>query len=263
MPTQRLPSIEPDGVASEISLVVADVDGTLVTADKVLTPCAAAAVAALHAAGIAFAITSGRPPRGIAMLIGPLALETPLAGFNGGIFVEPDMTVIEEHVLAFDVARRAVPSSTAVATSPSWSREETSVTLSPAPGPETGRYGLRAFNLWAGFTGLPTGRPRRKNDVPQGSRARHDQETTDAREERVAGKDGPAVAFRGDRHGRVGEREVDGRNTPCGTPAVGVRGRRLVSPSGQCRQDAQGHSVDRRRSVAMAPCHSGLDRQNA
>jgi Cof subfamily protein (haloacid dehalogenase superfamily) len=44
----------------------------------------------------------------MAMLIGPLALETPVAGFNGGIFVEPDMTVIEEHVLAFDVARRAV-----------------------------------------------------------------------------------------------------------------------------------------------------------
>jgi hypothetical protein len=38
MPTQWLPSIEPDGVASEIFLVVADVDGTLVTADKVLTP---------------------------------------------------------------------------------------------------------------------------------------------------------------------------------------------------------------------------------
>ena len=97
----------PTGLA-KVSLVVADVDGTLVTPDKVLTPRAAAAVAALHGAGIAFTITSGRPPRGMAMLIGPLALATPVAGFNGGIFVKPDMTVMEEHVLPVDVARRAV-----------------------------------------------------------------------------------------------------------------------------------------------------------
>src|SRR5271165_6762033 len=99
---------KPDRVSTKISLVVADVDGTLVTADKVLTPRAAAAVRALGGAGIAFAITSGRPPRGMAMLIDPLALRTPVAGFNGGIFVKPDMTVIEEHVLPADIARRAV-----------------------------------------------------------------------------------------------------------------------------------------------------------
>jgi Cof subfamily protein (haloacid dehalogenase superfamily) len=100
--------MEPARTASKILLVLADVDGTLVTADKVLTARAAAAVKALHAAGIAFAITSGRPPRGMAMLIGPLALRTPIAGFNGGIFVNPDMTIMETHVLAADVARRAL-----------------------------------------------------------------------------------------------------------------------------------------------------------
>src|ERR1700716_1487527 len=100
--------IEQDRAASKISLVLADVDGTLVTVDKVLTPRARAAVKALHGAGVAFAITSGRPPRGMAMLIDPLALRTPMAGFNGGIFVRPDMTIMEEHVLAADVARRAL-----------------------------------------------------------------------------------------------------------------------------------------------------------
>jgi Cof subfamily protein (haloacid dehalogenase superfamily) len=93
---------------SKISLVLADVDGTLVTAEKVLTQCAKAAVNALHAAGIAFAVTSGRPPRGMAMLITPLALRTPLAGFNGGIFVKPDMTITQEHALAADAARQAL-----------------------------------------------------------------------------------------------------------------------------------------------------------
>lgn len=94
--------------ASKISLVLADVDGTLVTAEKVLTSRAAAAVKSLQASGIAFAITSGRPPRGMAMLIDPLAMRTPIAGFNGGIFVKPDMTIMEKHVLAADVAKRAL-----------------------------------------------------------------------------------------------------------------------------------------------------------
>jgi Cof subfamily protein (haloacid dehalogenase superfamily) len=93
---------------SKISLVLADVDGTLVTAEKVLTTRAVAAVSALQAAGIDFAITSGRPPRGMAMLIDPLALRTPIAGFNGGIFIKPDMSIMAEHVLAADVAGRAL-----------------------------------------------------------------------------------------------------------------------------------------------------------
>jgi Cof subfamily protein (haloacid dehalogenase superfamily) len=93
--------------SARISLVVADVDGTLVTSEKVLTARAAKAVKALHASGIAFAITSGRPPRGMEMLVGPLDLQTPIAGFNGGIFVRPDMRVIEQHVLSPDAAKRA------------------------------------------------------------------------------------------------------------------------------------------------------------
>ena len=92
----------------KISLVLADVDGTLVTKNKVLTPRAATAVKALRTAGIAFAITSGRPPRGMSMLIEPLALQTPIAGFNGGLFVNPDMTILKQHVLAADAAKLAM-----------------------------------------------------------------------------------------------------------------------------------------------------------
>jgi hypothetical protein len=87
---------------SSIRLMLADVDGTLVTKDKVLTDRAIAAVHALHNADIRFAVTSGRPPRGMEMLVEPLALDTPLAAFNGGLFVNPDMTVIEQRVLPAD-----------------------------------------------------------------------------------------------------------------------------------------------------------------
>ena len=69
----------------KISLVLADVDGTLVTEEKILTGRARSAVAALRSAGIRFAITSGRPPRGMAMLFDPLELDTPIAGFKGAV----------------------------------------------------------------------------------------------------------------------------------------------------------------------------------
>src|SRR5690606_34929943 len=92
----------------KISLLLADVDGTLVTHDKVLTDRAQRAVRRLREAGIHFAITSGRPPRGMAMLIETLRIETPIAGFNGGLFVKPDLSIIEERTLAPDVAARTI-----------------------------------------------------------------------------------------------------------------------------------------------------------
>ena len=82
-----------------VKLLLADVDGTLVTQNKVLTARAIEAVRKLHEAGVIFAITSGRPPRGMAMLIEPLDLRTPIAAFNGGLLVDRDMSVIEQRVL--------------------------------------------------------------------------------------------------------------------------------------------------------------------
>jgi Cof subfamily protein (haloacid dehalogenase superfamily) len=83
--------------AKVVRLLLADVDGTLVTPEKELTERAVAAVGKLKAAGVLFAITSGRPPRGMAMLIGPLELEMPLAAFNGGLLVDPHLVVLEQH----------------------------------------------------------------------------------------------------------------------------------------------------------------------
>ena len=91
-----------------IKLLLADVDGTLVTHEKVLTPRAIASVQGLSAAGIAFAITSGRPPRGMQMLVQPLSLTTPIAAFNGGLFVRPDLSVIEQRVLQHQVVEPVI-----------------------------------------------------------------------------------------------------------------------------------------------------------
>jgi len=94
--------------ASDIRLLLADVDGALVTQDKVLTDRAAAAVRALHERGISLAITSGRPPRGMTMLIEPLQLKTPIGAFNGGMFVKPDLTVIDQRTIPDDIVPQVI-----------------------------------------------------------------------------------------------------------------------------------------------------------
>jgi Cof subfamily protein (haloacid dehalogenase superfamily) len=86
--------------ARPIRMVIADVDGTLVTQEKVLTERAVSAVSHLRQAGIEFSITSGRPPRGMAMLIEPLNLSQPMAAFNGGVLIQPDLaTVVDQKLL--------------------------------------------------------------------------------------------------------------------------------------------------------------------
>jgi hypothetical protein len=91
-----------------IKIVLADVDGTLVTQEKVLTEGAIAAVGRLREAGIEFAVTSGRPPRGMSMLVQPLALMTPISAFNGGLIVRPDMFVIEQRTISNRIVPAAI-----------------------------------------------------------------------------------------------------------------------------------------------------------
>jgi beta-phosphoglucomutase family hydrolase/Cof subfamily protein (haloacid dehalogenase superfamily) len=93
----------------DLRLLVTDVDGTLVTGAKELTPRAIDAAHRLRRSGIDLAITSGRPPRGMAMLVGPLGITCPVAGFNGGMVVEPDLhTIIQQRTISLAVAREVV-----------------------------------------------------------------------------------------------------------------------------------------------------------
>jgi Cof subfamily protein (haloacid dehalogenase superfamily) len=94
--------------AASVALVLADVDGTLVTKEKILTERAVRAVHELKRRGIGFAITSGRPPKGMEMVIKPLQITEPVAGFNGGMFVRPDLSIIEAKTLPRDVAETTV-----------------------------------------------------------------------------------------------------------------------------------------------------------
>ena len=92
-----------------IRMVLADVDGTLLTQEKVLTKRAADAVSHLREAGIQFTVTSGRPPLGMAMMVDPLKLSQPIAAFNGGVLIEPDLkTVVDQKYLSMGVPGKVI-----------------------------------------------------------------------------------------------------------------------------------------------------------
>ena len=82
-----------------IAVLLADVDGTVVTKDKVITKRAREAVQHLREQGVIFTVTSGRPPRGMRMLVEPLGLTMPMAAFNGGVIVLPDLSVLDERTV--------------------------------------------------------------------------------------------------------------------------------------------------------------------
>ena len=91
-----------------IRLVIADVDGTLVTQEKILTARSIEAVNRLREKGVAFSITSGRPPLGMKMLIEPLGLTEPIAAFNGGVFVHPDLSVMAQSFVPAESAAKVI-----------------------------------------------------------------------------------------------------------------------------------------------------------
>jgi len=70
--------------ASGIALLVSDIDGTLVRADKSLSPATVEAFGRLRAAGVAATLISARPPSGMMTLAEVLDIDGPLGAFNGG-----------------------------------------------------------------------------------------------------------------------------------------------------------------------------------
>jgi Cof subfamily protein (haloacid dehalogenase superfamily) len=90
-----------------IRLVVSDVDGTLVTKDKRITPAALDAIRLLREQGIKFTVISSRPPQAIRVVGNVIGLTDPVPAFNGGLLVGPDLkTVHREKLLDQVVAAR-------------------------------------------------------------------------------------------------------------------------------------------------------------
>jgi Cof subfamily protein (haloacid dehalogenase superfamily) len=93
---------------TRIALVVSDVDGTLLTKDKVLTDKASRAARQLQDSGVGFTIVSSRPTIGMRFLIEPLQLTLPIGSFNGSSITDPQLNPIEQHVIPTLAAQRSL-----------------------------------------------------------------------------------------------------------------------------------------------------------
>jgi hypothetical protein len=76
------------------TLVVSDLDGTLLTPEKQITPRSKQAVDDVLAAGIRFTVISSRPLRGMRWIVEELNLHEPFAAFNGAAIVSPDWQLL-------------------------------------------------------------------------------------------------------------------------------------------------------------------------
>jgi Cof subfamily protein (haloacid dehalogenase superfamily) len=93
---------------NRISLVLSDVDGTLVTTEKQLTEATVLGVRRLADRGVRFTVTSSRPPFGLRMLVDRLVLQLPLGAFNGACLVQRDLSLLSQHRLSTNAAARAI-----------------------------------------------------------------------------------------------------------------------------------------------------------
>ena len=91
-----------------IRLLVSDIDGTLVTKDKELTPAVRRAAEMLKDRGVKLVLVSSRPPHGVALFADALHLDTPRAAFNGGVITDAAGHVLHAQLLSEDAAKAAI-----------------------------------------------------------------------------------------------------------------------------------------------------------
>ncbi|MFC0283750.1 Cof-type HAD-IIB family hydrolase [Camelimonas abortus] len=95
-------------VPQPLRWVVSDVDGTIVTSAKEVTPATRAAVKRLRAAGVGLTLASSRPPWGIRHVAAALDAPGPLIGFNGAVAADGDGRPLESRRIPREAAAAAI-----------------------------------------------------------------------------------------------------------------------------------------------------------
>lgn len=91
---------------SGISLVISDIDGTLITSNHELTHATLMTARVLGACGIRLSLASSRPPRSILPIAANLGLKAAFAAFNGALLVEPGGEPVIESTIAPEVSSK-------------------------------------------------------------------------------------------------------------------------------------------------------------
>src|SRR5438067_1825539 len=89
--------------AGVIKLIALDLDGTLLSSRKTITPKTHTAIKAVVAAGVKIALATARPPRSVRTYYEALLLDTPTINYNGALIWDEKRRKAVEHV-PLDVA---------------------------------------------------------------------------------------------------------------------------------------------------------------
>src|SRR6187549_4241335 len=92
-----------------IKLVAVDLDGTLLSSRKTITPKTHTAIKAAAAAGVKVVLATARPPRSVRTYYEALKLDTPTINYNGALIWDEYRRKAVEHVpLDVTVAKRVI-----------------------------------------------------------------------------------------------------------------------------------------------------------
>lgn len=95
----------PEGARFPFCAVLSDIDGTLLGSDRRVSARTARAVGALVAAGVPFALVTGRMPGGVAGVRRDLGVPVPAVCYSGALVLGPDDRVLSSTTLDAAVAR--------------------------------------------------------------------------------------------------------------------------------------------------------------
>lgn len=94
--------------SNKIRLLISDIDGTLITKDKVLTPETCEAAKSLNKAGIQLCLVSSRPPQGIEFFFSQLENNAPFAALNGGEILDHQGHILSSLTMNQDVVHQVI-----------------------------------------------------------------------------------------------------------------------------------------------------------
>src|SRR6478609_10867033 len=92
-----------------IKMIAIDLDGTLLSSRKTITPRTHTAIKAAFAAGVKIVLATARPPRSVRTYYEALKLDTPTINYNGALIWDESRRKAVEHVpLDVTVAKKVI-----------------------------------------------------------------------------------------------------------------------------------------------------------
>lgn len=101
-------SIKKKSPSEKIRLVITDMDGTLLTPEKTISPQSLQMMRELARRNVRVCLVSSRPPGGIEMYFSKLPIHNAYGALNGGTLFSPDGKVLSSLTLKTSVSQKAI-----------------------------------------------------------------------------------------------------------------------------------------------------------